>query len=274
MGTRPLETSATETCFSTTARETRCWGQFATVSLPEWKPWRIHVRHHPQRQRVPTDQNGNTTGSIRNGQIFLNNSDGGTTTGTYDHRGNIYTTTTPSVEEQQRQLELQRQQQQLEEQRRQQINQQNYDAGYALGSAIGGAIAGGIASHRITAYCKSNPKDSYLTGDGITIQCPNAPLSTWENRQANAYCADNPGRWIEFGRRRVDCLTPPNPANLKWAKWELNEWASDYHHRAKAKMKISSDQIRSDWEYWQGVYCRLAPGNNFRDLDGKKQRCQ
>ena len=36
----------------------------------------------------------------------------------------------------------------------------------------------------------------------------------------------------------------------------------------------TSDQIRKSWDYWQGVYGRLAPPRaTYKDLDDKKQRC-
>jgi hypothetical protein len=222
-----------------------------------------------------TDQNGNTTGTIRAGHIFLNNSDGSTTTGTYDGYGHIYTTTTPSVQEQEQQQRIEQQQQQEAEERQRQLDQQNYEAGQQFGNAVGSAIVAGIENHRVKSYCNSNPTSSVRTADGLVIDCPNAPLDSWAQDQITTYCADNPGSYMLIGLRRVDCLTPPNPVNLTWAIWELKNWRWDYDHHAKleAKMNLSSDQMRSAWEHWRGVFCTLAPGAEFKNLKGKKQHC-
>jgi len=212
-----------------------------------------------------SDQKGITTGTIRNGNIFLSNTDGSITTGTYNHSGDVYTTTTAVPRSTQ---------QQQDDERQKQIQQQNYEAGAAIGRGIGVAIAGGIENHRINSFCKTNSTSTYHTGNGLAIDCPNAPLDSWEQQEVDNYCSDNPGSWMAFGKHRVDCLTPPNPPNLKWAKWELNAWRWDYKNQAKTKLSLSGDQMRSDWDYWRGVYCSLAgSGTAYKDLNGKKQRC-
>jgi hypothetical protein len=108
-------------------------------------------------------------------------------------------------------------------------------------------------------------------------QIVSAPQSapTWRQEQIDNYCADNPGSWIAFDNHRVDCLTPPNPPNLKWAKWELNAWHRTYKDQEKTKSsRLSVDQMHSSWDYWRGVYCSLAEsGATYKDLNGKKQRC-
>jgi hypothetical protein len=104
-----------------------------------------------------------------------------------------------------------------------------------------------------------------------------APQSapTWRQEQIDNYCADNPGSWIAFDNHRFDCLTPPNPPNLKWAKWELNAWHRTYKNQEKMKSsRLSVDQMHSNWDYWKGVYCSLAEsGATYKDLNGKNQRC-
>lgn len=213
-----------------------------------------------------TDQKGTTTGTIQNGNIFLSNSDGSITTGSYDKNGNVLTSTSPSAEQQQQNLE----QQQLR-------RQQDYEAGAAAGRVIGNGIAAGIANHRINSFCKTNPTATYLTSGGINIECPNAPFSSWEQEQIDAYCADNPGRWIGFGKHMVSCVTPPSSPNLKWATWELKQWEWDYLHQRNKEVTaaaLTSDQLRTNWEYWRGKYCAIAPpGGIYKDLDGKKQHC-
>src|SRR6202035_3659031 len=168
-----------------------------------------------------TDANGTTTGTVRNGFIFLNSSDGSTTTGSCS-ANHVYTTTTPSdtTTQERQQQERREQQQQQSEERQRQIDRENYEAGRAIGESIGSAIAGGMASHRISSYCKKNPTGTYLTGDGFSVDCPNAPFDSWEQQQVDAYCNNNPGSYTGFGRHMVDCVTPPNPPTLKWATWE------------------------------------------------------
>jgi hypothetical protein len=213
-----------------------------------------------------TDQKGISTGTIRNGNIFLSNSDGSVTTGSYDTKGNIHTSTSPSTEQQQQALEQQRLRQ-----------QQDYEAGATVGRAIGVGIANGVANHRINSFCKANPTATYLTADRISIECPKAAFSSWEQSQIDAYCVDNPGREMGFGRHMVTCVTPPTTPNLKWATWELNTWRWDFRNQGKKAMagsSLTSDQIKSSWDYWRGLYCRLSPpGTTFRDLEDKKQRC-
>jgi hypothetical protein len=146
--------------------------------------------------------------------------------------------------------------------------------GQAVGSAIGTGIARSIENHRINSFCKANPTSTYVTNTGLKIDCPSATLSTYEQSEIDEYCANNPGSWMAFGKHRVDCLTPPNPPNLKWAKWELKEWEWDYKNPRKINLPLSGDQMRSNWDYWRHEYCSLAElGARYKDLDGKKQQC-
>jgi hypothetical protein len=213
-----------------------------------------------------TDQKGITTGTIQNGNIFLSNSDGSITTGSYDKNGNVLTSTSPSAQQQQLNLE----QQQLRQ-------QQDYEAGAAAGRAIGDDIAGAIANHRINSFCKTNPTATYLTSDGINIDCPKATFNSWEQEQIDAFCADNPGRGIGFGKHMVNCVTPPGSPNLKWATWALKQWRWDYmhqHDKSVTAAALTSDQLSANWEYWRIKYCALAPsGATYTDLNGKKQSC-
>jgi hypothetical protein len=213
-----------------------------------------------------TDQKGITTGTIQNGNIFLSNSDGSITTGSYDKNGNVLTSTSPSAQQQQQNLE----QQQLK-------RQQDYEGGAAVGRAIGDGIAVRIADHRISSFCKANPTATYLTSDGINIECPKAPFKSWEQEQIDEYCADNPGRGIGFGKHMVTCVTPPSTPNLKWATWALKQWGWDYTHQRNKDISaaaLTSDQLRTNWEYWKGKYCALAPADaTYKDLNGKKQSC-
>jgi hypothetical protein len=213
-----------------------------------------------------TDPKGVTTGTIQNGNIFLSNSDGSITTGSYDKNGNVFTSTTPSAQQQQQTLE-----------QRQLRQQQAYEAGAAVGRDIGNDIAAGIANHRINSFCKSNPTATYLTSDGINIDCPNAPFTSWEQAQIDAYCADNPGRGIGFGKHMTTCITPPSSPNLKWATWALKQWGWDFMHQGNKDVSaaaLTSDQLRTNWEYWREKYCALAPsGASYKDLNGKKQSC-
>ena len=150
-------------------------------------------------------------------------------------------------------------------------NQQAYREGYSIGSAIGSSA---VEAYRLSSYCKANPTSTFIRSDGVTIPCPRAPLDNWERTQIDQYCRDNPGSWMAIGKRKVDCLTPPNPPNLKWAKWELNAWQWDYRNQAKAKLALSGDEIRSNWNHWKGIYCSLAESAaTFKDLNGKKHRC-
>ena len=199
------------------------------------------------------------------------------TTGSYDKNGNVLTSTSPSTQQQQRDLEQQQQQQQqnLEQQRLKQ--QQDYEAGAAVGRAISEGIANGIANHKINSFCKANPTATYLTSGGINIECPNAPFKSWEQEQIDTYCADNPGREIGFGEHMVKCVTPPITPNLKWATWALKQWGWDYTHQSNKDIRaaaLTSDQLRTDWEWWRGKYCALSPsGATYKDLDGRKQHC-
>jgi len=226
-----------------------------------------------------TDQKGTTTGTIRNGNIFLSNSNGSTTTGTYTKSGNINTTTSPapeSIDQQLRLQQLQQLQQEQDAERQKEIRQRNYDAGAAVGQAIGADIVAAMESHRITSYCKANPTSVVHLNNGISVPCPNAPLSSYDQTQIDCYCADHPGLWIEIGRHRTDCNHAPDHPNMAWATWELKAWNWDYKHqndKGVRSMELSSDQIRADWEYWRGTYCALSPGEAYKDLGGKKQRC-
>lgn len=146
--------------------------------------------------------------------------------------------------------------------------------GQSVGNAIGVGIARSVENHHINSYCKANPTSTYVTGDGVKIDCPSAPLSTFEQGETDTYCANNPGSWIEFGKHRVDCLTPPDPPNSKWAKWELKAWEWDYKNPKKINISLSQPQMRSTWNYWHQEYCTLSgSGAKYKDLDGKKQHC-
>jgi hypothetical protein len=208
-----------------------------------------------------SDSHGVTTGTIRNGNIFLSGSDGSITTGSYD--GNTATTnTSASPNNTSTQQEHQKQ-----------IDQQNYDAGYAIGQSVGSAIDGAATSHQITSFCKANPTSTYRGKDGISTPCPHAPLDSREQSQIDSYCQDHPGLWMEIGRHRVDCLTPPNPPTLQWAKWEIDAWRENYKDRIKIKSQLSADELRQNWTYWQKVYCGMAPTATYKNLDGQKQAC-
>lgn len=217
-----------------------------------------------------TTDKGITTGTIQNGSIFLSSSDGSITTGTYDSYGHISTSTSGGSSDE----EAQQRQQDLENRRQRDLqNQQAYEQGKALGNAVGNAINGAIANHHINSYCKANPTGTYVTSDGISIDCPKHPFDTWEQQQIDAYCANNPGSWMGFGQHRADCLTPLNPPNLKWAKWEMDQWRWDYRHPDKAKLSIPPGQMGANFGYWQQIYCQLGPTEKYKDLNGKKQHC-
>jgi hypothetical protein len=213
-----------------------------------------------------TDPKGVTTGTIRSGNVFLSNSDGSITTGSYDKNGNVFTSTTPSVQQQQQQLD----QQQLK-------RQQDYENGAAIGRAIGDGIAGGLANHQISSFCRANPTATYVTSGGINIECPNAPFKDWEQEQIDTYCADNPGREVGFGKHMVKCVTPPSLPNLKWATWAMKQWEWNFmhqHNKDIAAAALTSDQLRARWEYWRGEYCALSSsGTTYKDLDGRRQHC-
>jgi hypothetical protein len=211
-----------------------------------------------------TDQKGTTTGTIRNGNIFLSNSDGSITTGSYDHSGNVNTSTSGSTSSTVHS-------QQDDEWKRQQ--EQNYEAGTAFGRGLGSAISAMSRIHRINSFCKTDPTATYHSSNGLATPCPNATMDQWEQTRINEYCADNPGSWTAFGRHRVDCLTPPNPPNLKWAKWELKVWHWYAANPKKANLGLSAEQMSSNWSYWQAVYGGLASGASYKALNGKKERC-
>jgi hypothetical protein len=206
-----------------------------------------------------TDQKGNTTGTIKDGNIFLSNSDGSITTGTYDSNGNALTSTSPSTQQQQ------------------QINQQNYEAGAAFGNAAGSLIATGIENHRMKSYCKANPTSTLHLANGIGMPCPGAPLQQAELDDVDRYCAENPGLDMYIGFHKFDCDKPPNPPNLKWAIWEMDQSHYAYKHqhdKIVISWGLNSDQLLAKWEYWRATYCTLAPvAAKYKDLDDKKQRC-
>lgn len=211
-----------------------------------------------------TDDHGNTTGTIRDGQIFLSNSDGSITTGTYSVAGGGMTADTSTNGSSTRGTLTDRQQRQ----------QQDYEAGYAFGQELGSAIGGAIQEHRINSFCKANPTSTYLNDDGTSIPCPNAPLSDYDKTEADAYCYDHPGSWIEFGKHRVDCVKAPDPPTLAWAKWEMDAWRWDYTHQKKSPLHMSSDALQAAWSRWQDIYCGIAgPTGKYKDLRGKKQSC-
>ncbi len=213
-----------------------------------------------------SNQNGTIVGTISNGNVFLANSDGSATIGTYDASGRAYTstngvstTTTVQSGEPQR------------------TPQQDYDDGAAFGRAVGSVIAGGVENHRINSFCKANPTSTYHSDDGISTPCPDASLDSWEQQQVSNYCSDHPGSWTAFGKRRVDCVTPPNPVTLQWAQWEMKAWQWDYRHPSRREviaLSLSVGQLLSNWEYWKKAFCGLeGAGATFKDLEDKKQHC-
>jgi hypothetical protein len=57
--------------------------------------------------------------------------------------------------------------------------------------------------------------------------------------------------------------------------WELKNCRWDYRNQGKAKMKLSAAQIAAYWLQWKETFCRLAqPGATYKDLSGKRQRCE
>ena len=154
-------------------------------------------------------------------------------------------------------------------------NDQTGAFGQMVGNAIATRIAGSIENHHINAFCKANPTSTYVTNTGVKVLCPSAPLDAYEQSEVDSYCANNPGSWTAFGMHRIDCLTPPNPVNLKWAKWEMKTWQWDYRNPTKVHPSMSEEQMRSIWGYWEDSYCGLAAsGAKYKSLDGGSQRCQ
>jgi len=153
-------------------------------------------------------------------------------------------------------------------------NDQTGAFGQMVGNAIAARIAGSIEDHHIKAFCKANPISTYVTNTGVKVLCPSAPLDAYEQSEVDSYCANNPGSWTAFGLHRIDCLTPPSPLNLKWARWELKAWQWDYRNPSKIHLSLSPEEVRSNWNDWRESYCGLAAsGAEYKDLDGKKQRC-
>ena len=203
-------------------------------------------------------------GFIRNGNIFLNHSDGSITTGTYGRYG-ATTTTSPASSTSgnpDSQQDYYRK-----------LDQENYELGYQLGQAVGSAIANGIAAHRIKNFCKESPTFTYLTSDGISIKCPQAPLISWDLSYIDSYCREHPGSYESIGMHRVELLNPPVPINLKWAKWELENWRYTFQLVGKGKWPGTPQQARSRWEAWKITYCNVAPNEKYKTLEGKKEAC-
>ena len=212
-----------------------------------------------------TDSAGTTTGTIRNGNIFLSGSDGSITTGSYNRFGSTTTTVSPAVPsvDAQSQRDYNRK-----------LDQENYEAGYQLGQAVGSVVSSAVANHQIKSFCNQNPTARYLGSDGIITLCPQASLDGWEQNQIDSYCREHPGSWEEIGMHRENCLTPPDPLNLKWAKWELETWRYAHELAAKGKGYNSLEGSRKSWESWKVAYCNLAPPNSkYRTLEGKKEVC-
>lgn len=151
---------------------------------------------------------------------------------------------------------------------------QGYAAGEAIGAVAGAAIRGAVENHRINSFCKTNPTSTFHTSEGLAIPCPNAPIDPQVQAAIDSYCRDNPGSWMAVGKHRVNCFAPPTTPNLKWAQWEMNGWRAEYKHRSKENATMSDDQVRADWNYWQPIYCSLAPPRaKYKGLDGKKRSC-
>lgn len=152
--------------------------------------------------------------------------------------------------------------------------QRKFNDDYAVGQAIGSAIGGAFQNYRISSYCKTNPTSTFLTSDGISIPCPKAPLTEFEESKIADYCRDNPGSWTAIGRHRVDCVVPPLTPNLKWTEWEMGHWRAEHKRSLKANAILSDEQARAAWNQWQPIFCSLAPsGAKYKDLDGKTQSC-
>jgi hypothetical protein len=222
------------------------------------------------------DSAGLTTGSVRNGSIFLNNSDGSVTTGTYHQFGSTLTstttttspttaTTTSSDEALSRQI-AERQ-------------QQSYQAGYAMGQAIGVGIVKGAEHHKMEKFCNENPTAVYLNERSEFYNgtlCKNAPFTSAQQRSIDSLCYGNPGRETGFGLHHVTCFFPPAQPNLAWAKWEMENLRTDYHAQSEYTTANSDgkDAARLGWEKWKATFCQQSKsGASYRDLDGKKVRC-
>lgn len=220
-----------------------------------------------------TDQKGITTGFIKNGTIFLNNSGGSVTTGTYNRYGATFTDATPppasAAQGQQDNSQLQ--------QRIQQSNANAYAVGYNAGYGIGSGLVLGIDHHKMSKFCKANPTGIFSDKSNAYsgTLCKNAPFSASQQTQVDIYCKDHPGGEIAYGLHSVTCFTPPREPNLKWAKWEMEELHQEYE--AELSMDTDSNganQSRASWTAWKTTYCGIArAGTSYRDLDGKKQRC-
>lgn len=219
------------------------------------------------------DKDGISTGAIRNGNIFLNSSDGSVTTGTYSKSGTLFTNTTsaPStaVQLQQSNAQLQRQ--------TQQNNANAYAAGYTMGSGIANAIVIGAEHHRMKSFCKANPASKFIAKSNLFsgALCKDAAFSRAQQEHIDSYCVDHPGRETAFGLHNVTCFTPPAIPNLMWAKWEMDGLHRDYD--AQFSLNDNEDgvaQSSASWATWKSKYCVLAkPKASYRDLQGKKQRC-
>ncbi len=222
-----------------------------------------------------TDAEGITTGAIKNGSIFLNNSDGSVTTGRYSKSGTFFinTTSTPRSAAQ-----LQQQQDNAQMQQTiQQTNANAYAPGYAMGSAIGNGITLGIDHHKMESFCKANPTAIFVAKSNAYsgTPCKAGPFTQVQQTNIDNYCWDHPGRETGYGLHKVTCFTPPATPNLKWAKWEMDALYKD--HEAQLSLNNNPDGALHSWAgwiIWKSKYCTLAkPKASYRDLEGKKQRC-
>ena len=148
-----------------------------------------------------------TTGTIRHGNIFLTNSDGSITTGSYDAVGNVQTNTTTSV---------QSSSSSTQPQPSQQTQTDNYQAGYATGEAIGQALGNAIYQARlrnaINKACFDQHSQGWRLPNGNVIRCTDwmnahprnakgrpPSLTPAAESSINAICDANPHGWYTVG---------------------------------------------------------------------------
>jgi hypothetical protein len=219
-----------------------------------------------------TDKEGITTGAIKNGNIFLNNSDGSVTVGTYDKSGNSFTNTTSVPASQTTQQGNAQLQQQI-----QQNNANAYAAGYAAGYGITNAIIIGAERHKMNSFCKTNPTSIFVAKSNVFsgTLCKDASFNQAQQEQIDSYCKDHPGHETGIGLHNVTCFAPPAIPNLKWAKWEMDGLHKDYEAQLSLNNNAAGvSQSRASWTSWESTYCTLAKQKaSYKDLEGKKQRC-
>jgi hypothetical protein len=200
-----------------------------------------------------TDQNGNTTGTVRNGNIFLSNSDGSTTTGNYNNT-QIFTTTTSTGSSsgaiQQRQEDVRAQQ------------SADFRSGYVVGQQIGSAIAVGIQNHRIRSFCKKNGDTGYWRFvDGSIMTCLSLnsghPVREWpaQRRQSDLGLQED-------GRRAYDLME-----SLRRGIVDLAPYSDS------PEVRSSLQESRSSWADMRNMYCKANPGAVYTDLQGQQQTC-